>query len=128
MPQSFPFISTDRATLNLRVTQENDEFSKDGRPWQTWCTSKRSQHGEVRRRAWCSGSWKCPNLKCLFLNEKGSCNDVQFTERQNSMCFVCKEDALTFDTCTTVKIWEFSAEKNRSRHLSFWVSHLPSNS
>ena len=85
--------------------------SKDGRPWQTWCTSKRSQHREVRRYAWRRGSWQCPNLKCLFLNEKGSCNDVQFTESQKNMCFVCKEDALTFDRCTTVKIWEFSAEK-----------------
>lgn len=35
--------------------------SKDGRPWQTWCTSNRSQHRGVRRRAWCEGSWSCPN-------------------------------------------------------------------
>ena len=86
------------------------DSSKDGRPWQTWCTSKRSKHRGVRRRARCGGSWRCPNPKCLFLKEKGSCDDVQFTEGQNKTYFVCEEEA-TFVRCPAVKIWEFSSDK-----------------
>ena len=58
----------------------------------------------------CGGSWRCPNPKCLFLKEKGLCNDVQFTEGQNKTCFVCEEEA-TFVRCPAVKIWEFSTDK-----------------
>ena len=58
----------------------------------------------------CGRSWRCPNPKCLFLKEKGLCNDVHFTEGQNKTCFVCEEEA-TFVRCPTVKIWEFSTVK-----------------
>ena len=84
------------------------DSSKDGRPWLTWCTCNRG----VRRRARCSGSWRCQNPKCLFQKEKGSCNDVQFTTGKKKKCFICEEDT-THISCPAVKIWEFSADKTR---------------
>ena len=86
--------------------------SKDGRPWLTWCTSNRSQHRGVRRRARCGGSWKCENPSCLFLKEKGSSNRVQFTGGKQKKCFICEEDA-SHISCPAVKIWEFNVDKTR---------------
>ena len=85
--------------------------SKDGRRWKTWCTSNRRQHRGVARRARCGGSWKCPNEDCLFLKNKGSPNNVQFTDTdRGKKCFICEEEAI-FVNYQAIKIWEFSSDK-----------------
>ena len=85
--------------------------SKDGRRWKTWCTSNKRQHRGMRRRARCGGSWKCPNEDCLFLKNKGSPNNFQFTDTdRGKKCFICEEEAI-FVNCQAIKIWEFSSDK-----------------
>ena len=57
------------------------------------------------------GSWKCPNEDCLFLKNKGSPNNVQFTDTdKGKKCFICEEEAI-FVNCQAIKIWEFSSDK-----------------
>lgn len=110
MPQSFPLTLTDCVTSNLKVTQQR---------W--WIPAKMvgcGRPGALPKGISIKG-WEdargvadpgCPHLKCLFLKEKGLCNDVQLTEGQNKMCFVCREEP-TFIRCPTVKICEFSTDK-----------------
>ena len=77
--------------------------SKDGRRWKTGCTSNRRQHRGVRRRARCGGSWKCPNENCLFLKNKGSPDNVQFTDTdKGKKCFIYEEEAI-FVNCQAIK-------------------------
>ena len=97
--------------------------SKDGRPWKPWCTSKRSGHRGVRRRAVCGGSFRCPNGTCKFIGENGFANDVQFIKKEHEkVCFVCEAVAVHV-SCEAVKIWEFEESKESVTIYHYGTHH-----
>lgn len=109
---SLPFDVDGNRKFVISCDPENAmKSSKDGRPWQTWCTSRRSGHSNVRRRANCIGSWVCANPDCAFLKERKTANKVQFaTSGGKKKCFVC-ENSADFVPCHATKVWEFNEDR-----------------
>ena len=70
-----------------------------------WTTSSRSGFCGVRRKACCSGSFKCNNQDCTFLKFYQKENCLQFNATNNT-CSVCGEVG-AFINCDAIKIWEF---------------------
>jgi hypothetical protein len=78
--------------------------SRDGRPWQTWVTSKRIGFDGVRRKAKCSGSYVCNNDNCNFLRTYKERNNVQF---KKAICLTCGWEGEHVPCEEAVKVWEF---------------------
>ena len=83
------------------------ESSHDGRKWKRYVPSKRRGHKGIRRLANCSGSYRCDNVHCDFLEEYGHPNRHHFKLKDDgAKCDHCGSDGV-FVKCNARKIWEF---------------------
>ena len=90
------------------------KVAKDGRPWGKWVTSSRKELSGIRRIARCKGSPICPSKSCLYRDQYGCANRMQFRKRDSVLaCFTCETPAEQ-ERCTAVKVWEYD---NNSGHL-----------
>ena len=84
--------------------------TKDGRSWKSLTTSTRKNFGGMRRKACCSGSFKCVNRDCTFRRyyQKETC--LQFNPSDKT-CSVCGKSGL-YVPFGAVKIWKFNNNEN----------------
>ena len=96
-------------TCVFRLNFQEDErmkSTKDGRSRNAWATTNSKARPGVRKKTTCSGSFKCPNSKCMFRQYYAIPNQLHFT-KSNTSCDVCGSFG-EFNPCTATKICEFN--------------------
>lgn len=93
--------------------------SKDGRPWNTWHSSKRSGFTGTRRVASCGGTYECKSQRCPYFQSYGKPNKVQFKKVSEKIvaCSCCGYEADSVP-CPAKKVWEFNDKTVLVYHCS----------
>lgn len=106
---------------------KNDRMvsSKDGRPWKKAVTSNRKEFSKgTRKIGKCKGGYECKSIDCMFRNEYGRNNTVNFDfiSEDCMICRICKEPAI-FRACPAVKVWEFQDDHVFVKHTGSHTCH-----